>query len=63
MEHIRVSDYISYAENRDISVLTLIDDNEYEEGLERMKQDLKANPDKIIVNDFAELFCLSSRKS
>lgn len=37
MENIRVMDCLSYAENRDISVLTLIDEKDYEEGLERMR--------------------------
>ncbi|GKV54615.1 hypothetical protein NCCP2222_05620 [Sporosarcina sp. NCCP-2222] len=61
MENIMVKDYINYAENRDISVLTLIDDKDYEEGLERMKFDLKANPEKTIVNDFAEMFCTATK--
>lgn len=50
-----------YAENRDISVLTLVDDKDYEEGLERMKYDVKTNPDKTLVNDFAEMFLISKK--
>ena len=61
MENIKVKDYIGYAENRDISVLTLINDKDYEEGLERMRYDLKTNPDKTIVNDFAEMFCIAKK--
>lgn len=61
MVNIRVNDYIDYAANRDISVLTLINDKEYEEGLERMKFDVKRNPDKTIANDFAELFCIAKK--
>jgi ubiquinone/menaquinone biosynthesis C-methylase UbiE len=61
MENVRVNDYIAYAENRDISVLTLISDKDYEEGLERMKYDVKTNPDKTIVNDFAEMFCIAEK--
>lgn len=61
MEQIKVMDYIGYAENRDISVLTLISDKDYEEGLERMKYDLQINPDKTIVNDFAEMFCIAKK--
>jgi len=61
MENIRVNDYLNYAENRDISVLTLINDKDYEEGLERMRYDVKTNPDKTIVNDFAEMFCISKK--
>ena len=61
MENIRVMDYLSYAENRDISVLTLINEMDYEEGLERMRYGLKNNPDKTIVNDFAEMFCIAKK--
>jgi len=60
-ENIRLSDYLDFAENRDISVLTLINDKEYEEGLERMKYDMKMNPDKTIANDFAEMFCIAKK--
>ncbi|TYS64218.1 methyltransferase domain-containing protein [Bacillus infantis] len=60
-ENIRVNDYLFHAENRDISVLTLINDSEYYEGLERMRNDVKINPDINIVNDFAELFCTAEK--
>lgn len=61
LENIRVMDYLGFAENRDISVLTLINDKDYEEGLERMKYDLQNNPDKTIENDFAEMFCIAKK--
>lgn len=61
MDNIRVNDYLDYAENRDISVLTLINDKDYEEGVERMKYDLKNNPDKTIINDFAEIFFIARK--
>jgi DNA-directed RNA polymerase beta subunit len=61
MEKIRVMDYIDHAENRDISVLTLITDEQYEEGLERMQSDIKKHPDKTIENDFAEMFCVAKK--
>ncbi|ENH96050.1 hypothetical protein J416_12634 [Gracilibacillus halophilus YIM-C55.5] len=61
MEKIKVNDYLDYAVNREISVLTLIPDNDYEEGLERMKYDIKTNTDKTIVNDFAEMFCIAKK--
>lgn len=61
MENVKVVDYLHYAENRDISVLTLVDDKDYEEGLERMKYDVKTNPDKTLVNDFAEMFLISKK--
>ncbi|QGH35501.1 methyltransferase domain-containing protein [Gracilibacillus salitolerans] len=61
MENIKVIDYIDHVENRDISVLTLIHDEDYEKGLERMRYDIKTNPNKTIVNDFAEMFCLAKK--
>lgn len=61
MENIRVMDYIDFAENRDISVLAIINDKDYEEGLERMRHDLKTNPDKTIINDFAEIFLIAKK--
>ncbi|AGX06828.1 hypothetical protein N288_24980 [Bacillus infantis NRRL B-14911] len=56
-----MNDYLFHAENRNISVLTLINDSEYYEGLERMRNDVKINPDINIVNDFAELFCTAEK--
>ena len=35
MENIKIADYLELVENRDISVLTLIDDEEYNQGLYR----------------------------
>ncbi|MBS4201368.1 class I SAM-dependent methyltransferase [Bacillus sp. FJAT-49732] len=61
MEEVKVTDYLVYAENRDISVLTLISDNEYQEGLEKMRVDVKNNPNKKIVNEFAEMFCIAKK--
>ncbi len=61
MDNVRVDDYLDYAVNRDISVLTLIRDKDYEEGLERMKYDVKNNPDKTIVNEFAEMFIIAKK--
>ncbi|WP_347550006.1 hypothetical protein ABFG93_00290 [Pseudalkalibacillus hwajinpoensis] len=61
MEQIAVADYVHHAENRDISVLTLINDADYKDGLEKMKSDLKVDPYKQITNDFAEVFFISKK--
>ncbi|GAB2565111.1 class I SAM-dependent methyltransferase [Gracilibacillus alcaliphilus] len=61
LEKVKVSDYLEYAENREISILTLISDQDYQEGLEKMRDEVKINPDKTIVNDFAEMFCISRK--
>ncbi|MCF6137711.1 class I SAM-dependent methyltransferase [Pseudalkalibacillus berkeleyi] len=60
-EDILVDDYIQYAQNRDISVLTLISETDYENGLEKMEKDLRLDPLKEITNDFAELFIISKK--
>ncbi|CAG9622464.1 class I SAM-dependent methyltransferase [Sutcliffiella rhizosphaerae] len=57
----KIKGLINYADNRDISVLTLICEEDYQEGLAKMKYDLKANPEKKIVVDFAELVCLARK--
>lgn len=61
MKEIKVADYLDYVENKDISVLTLISDTDYKEGFKRMRYDVKTNPDKMIVVDFAELFCIAKK--
>ncbi|MFG6116160.1 class I SAM-dependent methyltransferase [Halobacillus sp. MO56] len=61
MENIKIADYLGLVENRDISVLTLIDDEEYNQGLYRMKQDLEESPDKKVTNDFSELICIAKK--
>ena len=62
MENIKIADYIGHVENRDISVLTLIDDEEYNQGLYRMKQDLEESPEKKVTNDFSEFICIAQKK-
>lgn len=61
MQHRKVSDLLEYVENRDISVLTLIDEKEYLRGLETMKHEVSNEPDIRIVCDFADLFCVARK--
>ncbi len=61
MTNIKVADYLQHVLNKDISILNLINDKDYEAGLERIHYDVTKNPDKTIVNDFAELFCFSKK--
>ncbi len=61
MKEVKVADYLTHAENRDISVLTLISDIDYIKGLEKMRYDVKTNPNKTIVVDFAELFFTATK--
>jgi ubiquinone/menaquinone biosynthesis C-methylase UbiE len=41
MKELSIQNLVAEAENRDISQLTLIDEPEYEEGIDRMKDDLQ----------------------
>ncbi|MFS0749406.1 class I SAM-dependent methyltransferase [Oceanobacillus sp. 1P07AA] len=61
LERIKLSDYIANAENRDISILTLINDQDYQDGLKKMRYELEINPDKTITNDFAEMICIAKK--
>lgn len=61
MTNIKVADYLQHVLNKDISILNLINDKDYEAGLERIHYDVTKNPDKTIVNDFAELFCIAKK--
>jgi ubiquinone/menaquinone biosynthesis C-methylase UbiE len=61
MQHTKVVDLLEHAKNRDISVLTLIDENQYIKGLEALTSDVYNNPEGKIVCDFAELFCSAKK--
>lgn len=57
----KVADLLAYAENRDISILTLLKDSDYEQGLERMKYEVNNNPQATVICDFAEMFCIAEK--
>ncbi|AGK95698.1 hypothetical protein [Clostridium pasteurianum] len=57
----KVSDLLTYVENRDISILTLLKDSDYEQGLEKMKYEVNNNPQAAVICDFAELFCVAEK--
>ncbi|MCP3029508.1 class I SAM-dependent methyltransferase [Halobacillus sp. A5] len=61
MENIKAADYVHHVANRDISVLTLIDDEEYEHGFDKMKQDIRHDPGIKVINDFSELVCTARK--
>jgi len=61
MQSMEVSNLMSYAENRDISILTLIDDKDYFRGLEKMKAEIHNEPKAKLVCDFAEMFCIAKK--
>jgi len=44
---------LNEAENRDTSELTLISEDEYQHGLERIKTELKQNPDASFIHNLA----------
>lgn len=61
MQSIEVSDILTYVENRDISVLTLIDDRDYNKGLEKMKSEIHNESKVKLACDFAEMFCTAKK--
>ncbi|ARI77891.1 class I SAM-dependent methyltransferase [Halobacillus mangrovi] len=61
LKEVKIAEYLHFAENRDISALTLISEDEYKEGLERMRLDVQVDPEATVVNDFAELFCVADK--
>jgi len=61
MQAMEVSNLLGYAENRDISILTLIEDKEYIKGIEKMKSEINKEPEASLVCDFAEMFCIAKK--
>jgi len=57
-----LAECVRHARNRDISVLTLIDDREYEAGLNRLEREFQDRPEAAIVQEFAELCCLAVKR-
>ncbi|WP_175614501.1 class I SAM-dependent methyltransferase [Piscibacillus halophilus] len=62
MQKIKLKDYLFYADNRDISVLILISDDDYKLGLNNMKTDLKHDSNHEITVDFAVMNVLARKK-
>lgn len=58
----KLCDFVEHVRNRDISILTLLDDEEYLKGLQMMQSKIKHDPNTTIVNDFAELICIAKKK-
>jgi ubiquinone/menaquinone biosynthesis C-methylase UbiE len=61
MQSMKIVDLLPYAENRDISVLTLIDDRDYIKGLEKMKSEICNDSETKLICDFAEMFCIGKK--
>ncbi|MDN4592608.1 class I SAM-dependent methyltransferase [Polycladomyces subterraneus] len=58
----RLAECIQYARNRDISVLTLIDEKDYQAGVERLETEFNRDPEASIVQDFAEMHLIALKK-
>lgn len=61
MQSTSVTELLGYARNRDISVLTLIDEKEYRRGLAALEAEASENPDKRITDDFADMYCIAKK--
>lgn len=62
MKGTKLADYMDHFYNRDISVLTIISDEEYNKGVEMMEYRIRKDPETILVNDFAEISILATKK-
>ncbi|MFD1020863.1 class I SAM-dependent methyltransferase [Thalassobacillus hwangdonensis] len=62
MGELRVRDYLHHVENKDISVFTLIDEKAFEEGKQRMIDDVAKDPEKTIVNQFSKLNVVAEKR-
>lgn len=61
MQYMKAADLLDYANNRDISVLTLIDEKEYLKGLETLHSEVSTDSGRKIACDFAELYCIAKK--
>lgn len=57
----KVKDFIDYVYNRDISVLNIIPDSEYKQGLEQMEYLINKDSDSKILNDFAHVTIIAKK--
>ncbi|MDQ7094595.1 class I SAM-dependent methyltransferase [Desulfosporosinus sp. PR] len=62
MNGTKLADYMDHVYNRDISVLTIISDEEYRQGIEMMEYRLRKDPEAILFNDFAEISFVATKK-
>jgi len=61
MERIGLSEFLTEVENRDISQLNIISDKHYEQGINRIKEELKKNPNSWIIHEGASLSCIAEK--
>ncbi|MBH8599727.1 MULTISPECIES: class I SAM-dependent methyltransferase [unclassified Thermoactinomyces] len=59
MTSMPLTECMQHARNRDISVLTLIDEKDYQAGVERLETELNRDSEASIINDFAELHLIA----
>ena len=62
MRGTKLVDYMDHVYNRDISILTIISDEEYHQGVEMMEYMIRKDPETIVINDFAEIFFIATKK-
>lgn len=61
-ETTKVTEFIEHARNKDISVLTLISESDYKAGIEKMEQMIQLDYEATIVNDFAIIDVISTKR-
>lgn len=61
MERIKLSEFLTEVENRDISQLNIISDKHYEQGINKIKEEIKKGPNTCIIHDGALLLCIAKK--
>ena len=60
-KEVELAELMDYVYNRDISVLTLIGETDYQARRERMEKLIKENPTEKVTADFAEMFVVARK--
>ena len=60
--HFKLSAILEEAQNRDISQLNIISEKQYEQGIKRIEEDLKKDPNSL-VNEIGALLSCGARKT
>ncbi|AFL99301.1 methylase involved in ubiquinone/menaquinone biosynthesis [Desulfitobacterium dehalogenans ATCC 51507] len=62
MKSNKITEFMDHVYNRDISALTLISDAEYHHGLEMMEYRIKNDPEALVINDFADIVFIATKR-
>jgi ubiquinone/menaquinone biosynthesis C-methylase UbiE len=61
--HLKLAAILEEAQNRDISQLNIISEKQYEQGIRRIEEDLKKNPNAVVDDIGALLSCIARKNT